>query len=554
MRRCLLALLVACCPDPKPAAKPTAAMPWSALVDKVLADLIAHEPGFAIGNGFHEHDGELADRSPKGIADEIAAFKADLASLDAAKPSTMLERDEHDLLANHLRTWLFNAETLDGFHRNPMAYADLSLDDYIVRDYAPSTDRAAALGRACAKVPAQLAQARANLTKAMPRTWLETALLQTKGMGEFLDKDVRLALPEAAPHLDACKAAFAEHAAWLEQQLPNATNDFALGEQQFLAMLSAINGIDTTLPALQKLVDDDLARNTAAITEAAHAIDATKPVPDVVFAQAADHAPDADKELAIATEQAAMLRKFLVDHDIVTIPTNDVAEVRASPPFQRWNAAFLSEPGAFEKKQLPSFYYISPPDPTWSPADQAAYLIPTNDLLFTTIHEVYPGHFVDGLHRRTSPSKVLRMFGTYATTEGWAHYAEEMMFDAGAGGKTPQTHIGQLKEALLRDVRFEVALGEHAHGMSVDAATELFKSKGFVDAGNAKQQAVRGTFDPMFLSYTLGKLIIRKLYADWHQANPGKSLKEFHDAFLAHGGAPLSTIRRDLLGNDSPVL
>ena len=139
-----------------------------------------------------------------------------------------------------------------------------------------------------------------------------------------------------------------------------------------------------------------------------------------------------------------------------------------SPPFQRWNSAFCDPPGPFETTKLPSFYYISPPDPAWAPDVQASYLPPRADLLFTTIHEVYPGHFIDSVHRKTNPSRVQRSLNSYTTSEGWAHYAEEMMYDAGAGGHTPRTHIGQLKEALLRNVRFEVALGEHTGGMTVE--------------------------------------------------------------------------------------
>src|SRR5207244_3339687 len=156
------------------------------------------------------------------------------------------------------------------------------------------------------------------------------------------------------------------------------------------------------------------------------------------------------------------------------------------------------------------------------------------DLLFTSVHEVYPGHFIHGLHVRKNPSHVLQSLWSYSTGEGWAHYVEEMMYDAGAGGHTPQAHIGQLKEALLRDVRFLVALGEHTHGMTVEQAEGLFRDRGFVDPGNAHQQAVRGTFDPMFLSYTLGKLIIMKLRDDWLKRHPGARLGDFHDQFLSH--------------------
>ncbi len=229
--------------------------------------------------------------------------------------------------------------------------------------------------------------------------------------------------------------------------------------------------------------------------------------------------------------------------------------MRESPPFMRWNYAFLDSPGMFETKSMPSFYYLSPPDPSWPEAEQLAYLPPTADLLFTTIHEVWPGHFLHGLHIRRAPSRYLKSFSTYSMVEGWAHYTEEMMWDEGAGDRDPRAHLGQLKEALLRNVRFVATIGLHTGGMTVAEATALFADKGFVDPGNAKQQAVRGTFDPMYLSYTLGKLMIRKLRADLERTQGAAfDLKRFHDAFLSFGCAPIPVIRRELLGDSSPAL
>jgi uncharacterized protein (DUF885 family) len=270
------------------------------------------------------------------------------------------------------------------------------------------------------------------------------------------------------------------------------------------------------LAALEKIAQADLERNTRAIEAAAHEIDPKKSVREVVLAMADEGKPTAAGVLPLATTQAKDLRQFLIDHKIVTIPSDDVAEVRESPPFQRWNAAFLDGAGVFDKEGLPSYYYISPPDPKWPAAEQKAYIPPARDLLYITVHEVWPGHFLHGLHIKKNPSRVLKSFCTYSMSEGWAHYTEEMMYDAGAAGTDPRAHVGQLKEALLRNVRFLVAIGEHAHGMTVEQATQMFQDKAFVDPGNARQQAVRGTFDPMFLSYTVGKLMIMKLREDYN--------------------------------------
>jgi uncharacterized protein (DUF885 family) len=315
-------------------------------------------------------------------------------------------------------------------------------------------------------------------------------------------------------------------------------------------MLEETQGIKIDLATLAKIARADLDRNTKAIEDAAHAIDPAKPTAEVV-AQVLSDRPAATDVLALAEYQATELRAFLIDHHIITVPGDDVALVRETPSFARWNAASLSGAGPFETKSLPSYYYISPPDPTWTPEVQAAYVPSKMTLLFTTIHEVYPGHFVHALHLHQTHSRVEQALWTYTTGEGWAHYAEEMMYDAGAGGHTPQAHVGQLSEALLRNVRFVVAIGEHTAGLSEPDAEQLFAARAFLDPGNAKQQAIRGTFDPMYLAYTVGKLAIMKMHRDWKAQHPQGTLQEFHDAFLAHGGAPLPVIRRALVGDDA---
>ncbi len=262
--------------------------------------------------------------------------------------------------------------------------------------------------------------------------------------------------------------------------------------------------------------------------------------------------PSAKRVLPEARAQAVQTRKFVLEHEIATIPSEDVAEVRVTPPFLRWNFAFLDAAGPFETKPLPGFYYISPPDPLWPKAKQQGYLPATVDLYYVTVHELWPGHFLQLLHQKTNPSKVLKSFWNYAMGEGWAHYTEEMMWEAGAAKGDERNHIGQLLNALLRNVRFVSAIGLHAKGMSVAESERLFIDKAFQDEANASQQAVRGTFDPMYLSYTVGKLMILKLRQDW-KAKVGNdySLKAFHDRFLSYGAAPVPVIREAMLGPGS---
>jgi hypothetical protein len=551
MRHLWILALVAC--GGAQSARP--AEPWSVVSERVLGHLFAISPSNAVGLGLHDYDGQLPDMSPAAIATNLATLGDDRRTLEAFTPATPLEREERDTLVIAVRGAAFNLGDFDVRHTNPMEAAnDFNLDAYILREYAPAPIRAAAVVKQCTAAARHLQQAASGMKLPIPKPWVETAIMMFKGLADFADHDVRAAFPDApptlAPALDACKSAFLAHAAWLEQQLPHATDAFALGTHRFLEMLEETQGIKIDLGTLAKLATADLDRNTKAIEEAARAIDPAKPTGAVV-AQVLTDRPAAGDVLALAEQQATELRAFLIDHHIVTVPGDDVALVRTTPSFARWNSASLSGSGPFEATPLPSYYYISPPDPAWTPEVQAAYVPSKMSLLFTTIHEVYPGHFIHSMHLHRIHSRVEQALWTYTTGEGWAHYTEEMMYDAGAGGHTPQAHVGQLSEALLRNVRFVVTIGEHTAGLSEPDAEQLFATRAFLDPGNAKQQAIRGTFDPMYLAYTVGKLAIMKMRRDWQAQHPHGTLQEFHDAFLAHGGAPLPVIRRALLGDDA---
>lgn len=220
-----------------------------------------------------------------------------------------------------------------------------------------------------------------------------------------------------------------------------------------------------------------------------------------------------------------------------------------SPPYRRWNFAYIDIPGPYEKG-LPSTYYVAPPDPSWSKAERDAYIPSNADLLFTSVHEVWPGHFLERLHSKRSPSKFGQVFSaSTAFTEGWAHYTEEMMWEAGLGNGDPETHMGQLLNALMRNVRYLSAIGLHTKDMTLEESQRMFRELAYQDIATARQQAARGTFDPAYLSYTLGKLMIRKLREEWTASRGGrKAWREFHDKFLSYGRPPIPLVRTAMLG------
>jgi uncharacterized protein (DUF885 family) len=246
----------------------------------------------------------------------------------------------------------------------------------------------------------------------------------------------------------------------------------------------------------------------------------------------------------------------------VSIPTEEQALVAEAPAYNRSNSAFIQVPGPYDHG-VASVYNIAPPDPAWTKAEQAAYIPGQATLLFTSVHEVWPGHFLQFLHSNADPDKLQALWVGYAFAEGWAHYCEEMMYDEGLGKGDPEKHIGQLTDALLRDVRLLSAIGMHTEGMTVAESEKMFKEQAFQDPGNARQQAARGSYDPAYLNYTLGKLMIRKLKSDWIAktakggtagADEKKLLHDFHDQFLAHGGPPIPLLRTLMMGEPGAVL
>jgi len=316
-------------------------------------------------------------------------------------------------------------------------------------------------------------------------------------------------------------------------------------------MLRASERVDVPVDRLEQLGRDDMARNVAALREACGAF-----APGATMAQCiarqATHKP-AGGIVAGGTEQVQTLEAFVRAHDLVTIPGTERALVHESPPYQRSNFAYIDPPGPFEQN-LPAIYYVAPPDPKWKKAEQAAYIPSAANLLFTTVHEVWPGHFLQFQHSNRVSSVVGRVFVGYAFAEGWAHYCEEMTWEAGLGNGDPEIHIGQLLNALLRDARFLSAIRMHTGKMTVAESETMFREEAFKDPGTARQQAARGTFDPAYLNYTLGKLMIRKLRADWTATRGGQSAwKAFHDGFLSYGGPPIPLVRK-AMGVDGPPL
>jgi hypothetical protein len=530
--------------------------PWDQYLNGYLETYFGVHPDVAVTAGRHEFDGKLPDFSKTAFDNEIGRLHTErqrAAAFDAGLNER--QRFERDYLLASIDADLFWLETAQWPYVNPYYYSNpIDPTVYLTRPYAPLDRRMRAFIDYETALPVALRQIQANLRTPLPGTYVDIGRTTFGGLATYFEHDVRTIFASVADRqlqADFKKAngdavrVLNSLDAWFESQRAASRENFAIGTDVFQKMLYSTERVDTPLDQLEAIGQHDLDRNLKALKETCTVFVPGKTLAECVQKEAADK--PAGKPVEAARQQLKELRAFVTERNLVTIPGTEQALVDEAPPYTRWNFAYINIPGPYEK-DLPSVYYISPPDPKWSAAEQRDYLPGKASLLFTSAHEVMPGHFLQFLHANRSPSKFGQIFVGYAYAEGWAHYVEEMMWDAGLGGD-PETHVGQLLEALLRNVRFMSAIGLHTGKMTVADSEKMFREVAFADAGNARQQAARGTFDPAYLNYTMGKLMIRKLRDDWTGSRGGRqSWHDFHDQFLQYGGPPIPLVRSAMLG------
>jgi hypothetical protein len=531
---------------------------WEEFASATVTRYYEKNPELAVSAGLHEYDGQISDVSlaaASKYADWIDTIIASASAYDDLDGTQAFERDYMIKALQGEQFWIRDSGFLQN---NPVVYSfRLGMDIYIDREYAPLEQRIVAYTRYISQLPNWLQTMQANLAPPLPAPYVETAHRIFSGMADYLEntvpglfaavEDEQLQRQFSAANASAAEAV-QQTARWLDGLKVTATDDYALGEERFLKMLSATEGVDISLADLKAAGELNLEQNLNSLYEACAEFAPDESTEDCVLKVQNRKPPEG--AVGGAARQLPDLRRFLEDNDLVTIPGTEEALVAEAPPHRRFNAAYIDIPGPFESG-LPSVYYIAPPDPAWSEKDRLAYVKGETDLLAISVHEVWPGHFLQFLHANRAENNVGRHFGTYSFVEGWAHYTEQMMVDAGLGDNDPEYRIGQLLNALLRNVRYLSAIGLHAEGMSVEESHKMFAEKAFQDFGNASQQAYRGTFDPGYLNYTLGKLMINKLRGDWTAGRGGEEAwGKFHDQFLSYGSPPVPLIRQQMLGDE----
>jgi hypothetical protein len=550
------------------AAKPAAKL--SALVATYYDGLWKASPVTATQAGLHAWDSQLDDVSAAAHAREAARLKSIVIALQALNgvALSLHDRDDRDVVAAHIDGSLLEEITVQQWRHNPATYVDLlttAIYSLIERDFAPLSARMASVIAREALVPAMLAEAKKNLTN-MPPVFIDIALENLDGAVGFLTNDVPVAFTAVkesslrarlAQSTKAALAACADYRAFLIAQKPAAHGSFVLGRTAMQRLLASDM---VTVPVERVLAAGraQLAKDHATFLATEKLIDPKDPAGALKMIEA-DH-PDAAHLIPTARAALPSLRAFIEAHHIVDLPSPMMPTVGETPPFAR--ALIFGEldpPGPLEAHATQAYFFITPPDPKSSAAAQSTFLEYWNKpvLQNLAVHEALPGHFTQYLYLHANPtwSIVRKMAQSYTATEGWAHYSEQMMLDEGLGAGDPKLRLAQLQDALLRDCRLIAAIGMHTQGMSLAQATDMMQTQCFQPPDVAPKEARRGTSDPGYYSYTLGKLEILKLRADV-QAAEGKSftLAHFHDRFLSAGLVPIAVIRREILGKDAPAL
>ena len=565
------------------AAKETWKQQFQTVSDEYLDQVYFHyAPTNGTLAGYHQYDTQFEDFSRKSINAEITALKvfekrveaihSDSAALD------LTTRGDREMMLGNIRSTLLTLETIRPWEKNADNYSSTCANGAFTlmeRKFASPDDRLRSLIAREKRMPALLADARVNL-KNPPRIYTEIAIEQLPGIVSFFEHDVPLAFADVTD--PALNAEFAKtnaavivelnnYLGWLKTELlPKSNGDFRIGADTFSKKLQFDEMVDLPLDKLLEIAWTDLKKNQAHFNQVAKELEPDKDPRAVLEELGENHsAPDHLLDAFRATFDG--LVSFIRAHHIVTIPSDVRPILEETPPFMRATTfASMDTPGPFEAHATEAYFNVTLPDKSMTPAQVEGYMHSFNagTVISTAVHEAYPGHYIQFLWVPNAPSRVRKLLGANTNVEGWAHYTEQMMLDEGygqpgAGAKDEREarflRLGQLQDALLRNARFVVGIEMHTGKMSFEEAVEFFQKEGCQSKESALVETKRGTADPTYLYYTLGKLEIMKLREDLKKKQGAAfSLEEFHNSFLRQGFPPVRIVREALLGDGSPAL
>jgi uncharacterized protein (DUF885 family) len=554
---------------------------WNALADEFFDNIyFKFSPIAGTSAGLHQYDSLLEDYSRAGVDAQIRALHKFETRVEAFDPQGLneIETSDREILLSNIRGTLLELETIRPWEKNADNYSSGIAESVFVimsRRFAPLDDRLRSVVAREKQMPAVFIAARQNLSNP-PRVFTEIAIEQLPGIISFFQNDVPAAFAGATDA--ALKTEFARSNAavivslrsyleWLKSDLlPKSQGDFRLGPETYSKKLLYDEMVDTPLDHLLEIGKADLRKNQAEFKRVAAEIDPSKTPHQILEELQADH-PAPDQLLQTFRDTFDGLIAFIRQKHIITIPSDVRPIVEETPPFARaLTFASMDTPGPFEKVAKEAYFNVTLPDPHDSPSETAGYMAEFNrgTIISTAAHEAYPGHYIQFLWTPQAPTKIRKLLGANTDIEGWAHYCEQMMLDEGYGqpgtGATDARdakliRLGQLQDALLRDARFVVGIEMHRGRMTFDEAVDFFVREGYQTREGGTVEAKRGTSDPTYLYYTLGKLEILKLRADVQRKQGAAfSLEQFHNDFMKQGFPPIKIVRRALLGDNSPTL
>ena len=551
------------------------------LVDAYFDKYFTFHPTAATAAGFHQYDAELEDYSPKSRASEIAFLTSERRFWTSLTPTCGVEAQtlssvggkdapaDVRLVLNDINSRLLELQDIRMWQRNPDIYSSSPTNSIFLlmsRKFAPPEERLKSVIAREQKMPANFAAAKANL-KDVPKVYTEIALEQMPGIISFFQNDVPAAfksvtdpklLAEFKASNDKVIFELQRYQDFLKNDLlPTSNGDFRIGVENYRKKLEYEEMVDIPLDRLLAIGFEDLHKNQAELKRVAAQIDPKK-TPEEILAQLEKQHPQPDHLLQSFRDTFNSLVTFIQQKNIITLPSEIKPIVEETPPFARaLSSASMDTPGPYENRATEAFFNVTLPEPTWSKQKTEEWMEDFNRgvIVSTTVHEAYPGHYTQFLWIKQAPSKIRKLIGCSSNSEGWAHYTEQMMLDEGYGNGDLNLRLGQLQDALLRNARYIVGIQLHTGTMTLEQATEFFIKEGHQTPAVSEREAKRGTSDPTYLVYTLGKLEIMKLRADYKQKMGDKfNLEQFHDEFIKQGAPPIKIIREKMLGNDSPVL
>ena len=569
-------------PAATPSATPAADAAFDKLADRYLSDYyFKFNPTQGTAAGFHQYDAQLEDFSRASIDKQIAVlgdFKKLVAAVNAKHLGQRAAADR-ELVLGDINGRLLTLENIRPWEKNPDQYSSFVTNSIFVimaRTFAPPEQRLKSLIAREKQIPAVFQAARQNL-KNPPPIYVDVAMEQVPGIIGFFHNDVPAAFKDVKdPALlkefqtvnQQVMESLKQYQQWMEKDLkPQAHGDFRIGAENYRKKLLYDEMVDIPLDRLLEIGMADLRKNQQQFKEVAAKIDPAKTPQQILEELEKDH-PAPDKLLQTFRDTLGGLRDYLEQRHIVSVPSQVLPIVQETPPFARaLTFASMDTPGPYEKVAKEAFFNVTLPEASWTPQQVEEHMEGFNrgTVISTAVHEVYPGHYTQFLWVPAAPSKVRKLLGCSSNAEGWAHYSEQMMLDEGYG-RTANTNadhdvaflklrLGQLQDALLRNARYIVGIQMHTGKMTFDEGVAFFEKEGYQSHMNSLRETKRGTSDPTYLVYTLGKLEIMKLREDYKKKMGAKfSLEQFHTEFLKQGFPPVKLVREAMMGDGGPVL